>query len=264
VVMLRPTESKIVFLQQLGRGLRAAEGKLRLEVIDFVGNHRVFASRLVHLLSLAPAATAADGAFACSLSASHVASGARQLVRVLPGRGGSRFERGARGRAVRGVARDARDDELSTVSGEPEKIRRLLAVIKKDFDEAADLRVLNCSSDGGCVAADPWPRRGHQDHDAEANAAQVVLVTKTLVSRDQDFVAIEYRDCEQLAVFELVPSFFKDRVDFMLSERPAERSGRALVEQNLHAEAWSSRLAAANSSTASTCSRVTPGNHSTN
>ena len=45
VVMLRPTESKIVFLQQLGRGLRAATGKTRLDVIDFVGNHRVFASR---------------------------------------------------------------------------------------------------------------------------------------------------------------------------------------------------------------------------
>jgi hypothetical protein len=60
-------------------------------------------------------------------------------------------------------------------SGDPENIRRLLAVIKKDFDEAADLRVLNCSSDGGCVAADPWPRRGHQDHDAKANAAQVTF-----------------------------------------------------------------------------------------
>jgi hypothetical protein len=52
VVMLRPTESKVIFLQQLGRGLRAAERKLRLKVIDFVGNHRVFASRLTHLLSL--------------------------------------------------------------------------------------------------------------------------------------------------------------------------------------------------------------------
>ena len=52
VVMLRPTESKVIFLQQLGRGLRAAENKLRLKVIDFVGNHRVFASRLIHLLSL--------------------------------------------------------------------------------------------------------------------------------------------------------------------------------------------------------------------
>ena len=62
VVMLRPTESKIVFLQQLGRGLRAATGKTRLDVIDFVGNHRVFASRLVHLLSLAPAAETAANA----------------------------------------------------------------------------------------------------------------------------------------------------------------------------------------------------------
>lgn len=53
VVFLRPTESKVIFLQQLGRGLRAAAGKAVLRVIDFVGNHRIFAQRLVHLLSLA-------------------------------------------------------------------------------------------------------------------------------------------------------------------------------------------------------------------
>ncbi len=52
VVMLRPTESKVIFLQQLGRGLRASEGKSRLLVIDFVGNHRIFAQRIIHLLSL--------------------------------------------------------------------------------------------------------------------------------------------------------------------------------------------------------------------
>lgn len=52
VIMLRPTESKVVFLQQLGRGLRASEGKTRLLVIDFVGNHRIFAQRIIHLLSL--------------------------------------------------------------------------------------------------------------------------------------------------------------------------------------------------------------------
>jgi SOS-response transcriptional repressor LexA len=64
VVMLRPTESKIVFLQQLGRGLRSAVGKTRLDVIDFVGNHRVFASRLLHLLSLVPRGAAEDTGFA--------------------------------------------------------------------------------------------------------------------------------------------------------------------------------------------------------
>jgi superfamily II DNA or RNA helicase/HKD family nuclease len=40
VLFLRPTESLTVFLQQLGRGLRLAEGKDALTVLDFVGNAR--------------------------------------------------------------------------------------------------------------------------------------------------------------------------------------------------------------------------------
>lgn len=52
VVMLRPTESPVVFLQQLGRGLRRADGKDQLVVIDFVGNHRVFLDRVCTLISL--------------------------------------------------------------------------------------------------------------------------------------------------------------------------------------------------------------------
>ena len=52
VVMLRPTESGVLFLQQLGRGLRAFPGKHGVNVIDFVGNHRVFLERLRALLSL--------------------------------------------------------------------------------------------------------------------------------------------------------------------------------------------------------------------
>lgn len=45
VMMLRPTESKILFLQQLGRGLRLNDGKERLVVLDFVGNHHSFLNR---------------------------------------------------------------------------------------------------------------------------------------------------------------------------------------------------------------------------
>lgn len=42
VLMLRPTESPVIFLQQLGRGLRLSDAKDHLSVIDFVGNHRSF------------------------------------------------------------------------------------------------------------------------------------------------------------------------------------------------------------------------------
>lgn len=40
VLMLRPTESATVFLQQLGRGLRRAREKSVCTVLDFVGRHR--------------------------------------------------------------------------------------------------------------------------------------------------------------------------------------------------------------------------------
>ncbi len=40
VLLLRPTESPTLFLQQLGRGLRKAAGKTVCTVLDFVGNHR--------------------------------------------------------------------------------------------------------------------------------------------------------------------------------------------------------------------------------
>jgi superfamily II DNA or RNA helicase/diadenosine tetraphosphate (Ap4A) HIT family hydrolase/HKD family nuclease len=42
VMMLRPTESRILWLQQFGRGLRVSEGKDHLRVIDYIGNHRTF------------------------------------------------------------------------------------------------------------------------------------------------------------------------------------------------------------------------------
>lgn len=39
VMFLRPTESPVVFLQQLGRGLRTFRGKRYLTVLDFIGNY---------------------------------------------------------------------------------------------------------------------------------------------------------------------------------------------------------------------------------
>lgn len=50
VMFLRPTESPVVFLQQLGRGLRTNKGKEYLNVLDFIGNYEK-AGRAPFLLS---------------------------------------------------------------------------------------------------------------------------------------------------------------------------------------------------------------------
>ena len=40
VLFLRPTNSPIIFIQQLGRGLRKYKNKEFLTVLDFIGNHK--------------------------------------------------------------------------------------------------------------------------------------------------------------------------------------------------------------------------------
>lgn len=50
VLMLRPTDSKVLFLQQLGRGLRRHKDKNRLVVLDFIGNHKGFLNKPQALL----------------------------------------------------------------------------------------------------------------------------------------------------------------------------------------------------------------------
>lgn len=40
ILMLRPTQSPIIFVQQLGRGLRKKEGKEFVVVVDFIGNYK--------------------------------------------------------------------------------------------------------------------------------------------------------------------------------------------------------------------------------
>jgi superfamily II DNA or RNA helicase/diadenosine tetraphosphate (Ap4A) HIT family hydrolase len=53
VLMLRPTESTVIWMQQFGRGLRRAPGKPFLKVIDYIGNHRSFLMKLRSVAALA-------------------------------------------------------------------------------------------------------------------------------------------------------------------------------------------------------------------
>jgi hypothetical protein len=50
--MLRATESRILWLQQFGRGLRKTKDDKQLTVIDCIGNHRTFLLKPETLFSL--------------------------------------------------------------------------------------------------------------------------------------------------------------------------------------------------------------------
>lgn len=54
LLMARPTESKIIFIQQLGRGLRLHSNKSILRVVDFIGNHKSFLDKPAALFGFEP------------------------------------------------------------------------------------------------------------------------------------------------------------------------------------------------------------------
>ncbi|MCK1417627.1 DUF3427 domain-containing protein [Bradyrhizobium sp. CW4] len=62
VLMLRPTESTVIWMQQFGRGLRKAPGKPHLKVIDYIGNHRSFLMKLRSVAALADREATSMGA----------------------------------------------------------------------------------------------------------------------------------------------------------------------------------------------------------
>lgn len=68
VLMLRPTESSVIWTQQFGRGLRLAAGKQHLTVIDYIGNHRTFLVKARTLLQPASEIGPADRDLAGALS----------------------------------------------------------------------------------------------------------------------------------------------------------------------------------------------------
>jgi superfamily II DNA or RNA helicase len=53
ILMLRPTESTVIWMQQFGRGLRRAPDKPFLKVIDYIGNHRSFLMKLRSVAAVA-------------------------------------------------------------------------------------------------------------------------------------------------------------------------------------------------------------------
>lgn len=81
VVMLRPTESSIIFIQQLGRGLRKFDEKEYVVIIDFIGNYKK--SYLI------PKALSGDRSGSKENLRTYVAEG----TRLLPGCSSIHFEK---------------------------------------------------------------------------------------------------------------------------------------------------------------------------
>ena len=123
IIMLRQTESAIVFVQQLGRGLRKAEGKDYTLVLDFIGNYQKY--------FFVPVALSGDRTYN--------KDNLRRIVRrgssVIPGCSTISFDKVSEARIYRAID-GGKFTEQKFLKGEYENLRRMLGRVPAldDFD----------------------------------------------------------------------------------------------------------------------------------
>jgi len=115
VVMLRQTQSAIVFVQQLGRGLRKADGKDYLVVIDFIGN---YANNFLIPIALFGDESLNKESLRQNLIAAEESG-------VLPGLSSVRFDRIAQERVLRSIT-ETKIDSMQNIKKSIDLLRNRL------------------------------------------------------------------------------------------------------------------------------------------
>ncbi|MEY8492362.1 DEAD/DEAH box helicase [Lachnospiraceae bacterium 29-91] len=130
VIMLRPTESAIVFVQQLGRGLRKAENKEFVVVLDFIGNY--------HNNFLIPIALSGDRSYNKDNIRRYVMEGDR----VIPGVSTIHFDEISRKRIFAAID-TANFSDIKLIRENYINLKYKLGRIPrlKDFDEYGEMDV---------------------------------------------------------------------------------------------------------------------------
>lgn len=131
VIMLRPTQSPIVFIQQLGRGLRKANGKEYVVVLDFIGNY--------NNNFMIPIALSGDRTYNKDNIRRYIMEGGR----VIPGASTVHFDEVSRKRIFASVD-NANFSDIKLIKENYTNLKNKLGHIPRlhDFDDYGEMDVL--------------------------------------------------------------------------------------------------------------------------
>ena len=131
VIMLRPTESPIVFVQQLGRGLRKANEKEYVVILDFIGNYKNN--------FMIPIALSGDRSYNKDNIRRYVLEGER----IIPGSSTIHFDEISRKRIFAAIDH-ANFSDIKLIKENYQNLKNKLGRIPdlKDFDDYGEMDVL--------------------------------------------------------------------------------------------------------------------------
>ena len=137
VIMLRPTQSPIVFIQQLGRGLRKASEKEYVVILDFIGNYKNN--------FMIPIALSGDRSYNKDNIRRYLMEGGR----VIPGASTIHFDEISRKRIFAAID-NANFSDIKLIKENYTNLKNKLGRIPRllDFDEYGEMDVLRIFDNG--------------------------------------------------------------------------------------------------------------------
>lgn len=228
VIMLRPTESPIVFVQQLGRGLRKADGKEYVVILDFIGNYKNN--------FMIPIALSGDRSYNKDNIRRYVLEGER----IIPGSSTIHFDEISRKRIF--VAIDnANFSDIKLIRENYKNLKNKLGRIPdlKDFDDYGEMDVLRIFDNNSLGSYYKFLVKYEKEYTVRLSSAEekmVEFISKKLASGKRihelamlnrmltyhhGFFNLWEKDLSNTYGIELVDKTIKNVVNVMTNEFPS-------------------------------------------
>lgn len=165
VIMLRPTESPIVFVQQLGRGLRKADDKEYVVILDFIGNYKNN--------FMIPIALSGDRSYNKDNIRRYVLEGER----IIPGSSTIHFDEISRKRIFAAID-SANFSDIKLIKENYKNLKNKLGRIPalKDFDNYGEMDVLRIFDNNSLGSYYKFLVKYEKDYTVRLSAAEEKVI----------------------------------------------------------------------------------------
>lgn len=212
VIMLRPTESPIVFIQQLGRGLRKSEDKEYVVVLDFIGNYQNN--------FMIPIALSGDRTYNKDNIRRYVTEGGR----VIPGSSTIHFDEISRKRIFQSID-NANFSDIKLIRENYTNLKNKLGHIPalSDFDKYGEMDVLRIFDNNSLRSYYRFLVKYEKDYTIRLSEDEALIV---------EFISQKLANGKRIQEIELIKRLlaYKNRIFAKLEAHLEKEYGRSLDE----------------------------------
>ena len=223
VIMLRPTESPVVFIQQLGRGLRKYEDKEYVVILDFIGNYMNN--------FMIPIALSGDRSYNKDTMRRYIREGSR----VIPGSSTIHFDEISKKRIYASIDM-ARTNDMKLLKESYTSLKYKLGRIPSilEFKEHGSIEVTKIFEKCGSYYA--FLKKYEPDYEislSEKEAQVIEYMSKKLVSykRIHELAVLKFLICRQDRLLSYYSKFMKTEYGLDVSATIEESVYRNLINE---------------------------------